>query len=84
MVFNVLTGVERIDIDRVNVYPNPATAYINVEGMVDNLVLYDINGRVVAETTARTLDVSTLSPGNYLLQISNAEEVRTVKVLIVR
>lgn len=52
--------------------------------MVDNLVLYDINGRVVAETTARTLDVSTLSPGNYLLQISNAEEVRTVKVLIVR
>ncbi|MBO7291677.1 MAG: T9SS type A sorting domain-containing protein, partial [Bacteroidaceae bacterium] len=84
VVFNVAAGVDNIELDFVNVYPNPATAYINVEGAVEKLALYDMNGRLVAETAANTIDVTALAAGNYLLTISNNGNVRTVKVLVVR
>ncbi len=84
VVFNVKAGVENIQLDFVNVYPNPATAYINVEGAVEKLALYDMNGRLVAEAAANTIDVTALPAGNYLLNISNNGAVRTVKVLVVR
>ena len=83
-VFNVLAGVERIDIDRVNVYPNPATSYINVSGAVEKLSLYDMQGALVLEATTNTLDVTSLPVGNYVLKIKDSEGVRSVKVLIVR
>ncbi|MBQ5750509.1 MAG: T9SS type A sorting domain-containing protein, partial [Bacteroidaceae bacterium] len=84
VVFNVVAGVERLDIDRVNVYPNPATSYINVDGAVDTLTLYDMQGALVMEANANMLDVTTLPAGNYLLKIGSNEGVRTVKILIVR
>jgi hypothetical protein len=84
IVFNVVAGVERLDIDRVNVYPNPATSYINVDGAVDTLTLYDMQGALVIESHTNILDVTTLPAGNYLLKISSNEGVRTVKILIVR
>ena len=84
VIFNVASGVDNIELDFVNVYPNPATAYINVEGAVEKLALYDMNGRLVAETAANTIDVTALAAGNYLLTISNNGNVRTVKVLVVR
>lgn len=84
LVFNVYSGEERIDIDRVNVYPNPATSYINVNGEVEKLTLYDMQGALVIETAANTLDVTALPMGNYILKINDKEGVRTVKVLIVR
>ena len=84
VVFNVKAGVENVEINLVNVYPNPATSYINVEGAVEKVALYDMNGRLVAETTANTLDVTALAAGNYLLNITNNGNVRTVKVVIVR
>lgn len=84
VIFNVKSGVENIEVNLVNVYPNPATSYINVEGAVEKLALYDMNGRLVAETAANTIDVTALAAGNYLLNITNNGNVRTVKVLVVR
>ncbi len=84
VVFNVKAGVENVEINFVNVYPNPATSYINVEGAVEKLALYDMNGRLVAETAENTLDVTALVAGNYMLNIYNNGNVRTVKVLVVR
>ena len=83
-VFNVHSGVERIDIDRVNVYPNPATSYINVSGAVEHLTLYDMQGALVLEATTNTLDVTAIPVGNYLLKVKDSDGVRSVKVLIVR
>ena len=78
------TAVEGIEVDRVKVYPNPATSFIAVEGGAEKLVLVDMAGRTVAETTADVLDVTTLPIGNYLLNVHNNGEVNTVKVVIVR
>ncbi len=84
VVFNALDGVESIEIDRVKVYPNPATSYIKVEGAVERLAMVDMAGRTVAETTANTIDVTSLPVGNYILNVYEGGEVRSVKVLVVR
>lgn len=82
--FNVQASVERIEIDRVKVYPNPATSYITVEGECERVVLLDMSGRIVAETSADVVDVTSLPVGSYLLNIYRESDVETVKVLIVR
>lgn len=84
VVFNVHAGVENIVVDRVKVYPNPATSYIAVEGSVEKLVLIDMAGRTVAQTAAHVIDVTSLPVGNYLLNVYNNGIVNTVKVVIVR
>lgn len=83
-VFNVAAGVESLEVDRVRVYPNPATSYIKVDGDAEKLVLVDMAGRTVAQTTETTLDVTALAVGNYLLNVYNDGNVKTVKVLIKR
>lgn len=83
-IFNVKSGVESIEVDRLKVYPNPATSYIKVEGAAEKLILIDMSGRPVAQTTADVIDVTTIPIGNYLLNIYNGGEVSTVKVMIVR
>lgn len=83
-VFKVAAGVESIEVDRVRVYPNPATSYITVDGEVEKLVLVDMAGRTVAQTNEATLDVTALAVGNYLLNVYNNGNVTTVKVIIKR
>lgn len=77
-------AVESIAIDRVKVYPNPATSYIRIEGAVDSADLYDLSGRTVATTTTAELDVTSLPVGTYLLKVKSAGTEETVKVVIVR
>ena len=84
VVFNVRAGVESIEVDRVKVYPNPATAYVTVEGDVERLALVDMAGRTVAQAQGATIDVTAVAVGNYLLNIYNGDVVRTVKVVVVR
>lgn len=83
-IFNVKAGVESIEINRVSVYPNPATSFVKVEGNVDTLVLVDMSGRVVAESNSSVIDVTSLPVGNYLLNVYNEGKVMTVKVLVAR
>jgi len=85
--------VQKISTDKLaasknafKVYPNPATAVINIEPQKVSDVallisLIDINGKVImnnnlpAKSAAVKLNVSNLSQGTYLLRISNAAGV---------
>ncbi len=84
IIFNIMAGVEEITIDRVKVYPNPATSYINVEGDCDRLSLIDMSGRTVAESENNEINVTSLPTGNYLLNVYRNDAVETVKVVIAR
>jgi hypothetical protein len=75
----------------VQLYPNPAVEYINVKfGQKSNnrtVVITDIAGRSLFNSTANDLesrvDISTVKPGIYLLQVQeNGLSVKTVKVSI--
>ncbi len=66
---------------KVNVYPNPATAVINLKIDQDtkiatyNIKIMNIDGIVVKETTSTQADwhasIGYLKPGTYLIQVTN-------------
>ena len=84
----VITGIEDINADEsgltINVYPNPATDYVTVEGAQSNITLFGMNGAAalsmpVVEGETVTLDVTGLTKGLYVLHSGNNS---SVKILI--
>ncbi len=84
----VITGIEDINADEsgltINVYPNPATDYVTVEGAQSNITLFGMNGAAalsmpVVEGETVTLDVTALTKGLYVLRSGNNS---SVKILI--
>ena len=84
----VITGIEDINADEsgltINVYPNPATDYVTVEGAQSNITLFGMNGAAalsmpVVEGETVTLDVTGLTKGLYVLRSGNNS---SVKILI--
>ena len=84
----VITGIEDINADEsgltINVYPNPATDYVTVEGAQSNITLFGMNGAAalsmpVVEGETVTLDVTGLTKGLYVLRSGNKS---SVKILI--
>ena len=84
----VITGIEDINADEsgltINVYPNPATDYVTVEGAQSNITLFGMNGAAalsmpVVEGETVTLDVTGLTNGLYVLRSGNNS---SVKILI--
>lgn len=78
-------GVESVVIGEniVRVYPNPAIDYINIEGDFENATLLNLNGQTIFMTTNSVVDVSSLSPGIYLMKIKSDENRTSVcKVVI--
>lgn len=84
----VITGIEDINADEsgltINVYPNPATDYVTVEGAQSNITLFGMNSAAalsmpVVEGETVTLDVTGLTKGLYVLRSGNNS---SVKILI--
>lgn len=82
------TGVETVPFEtQINVYPNPATSLLHVQGVEGcRLQLYDLNGSLVSAQTAYTqsaeLVLGMLPSGIYLLQVTHPTlGVATFRVL---
>jgi len=72
---SILTvSVNDIEENRtITVFPNPAiNDFIYVEGAasIDELVLYDLNGKALLRSSENQLEVDNLSKGIYLLEIA--------------
>jgi hypothetical protein len=86
-----LTGIDEAKIiEQYTVYPNPATTTLNIAAIHPllnaDLKLADITGRVVKLKTGNSgnklhMDISDLSPGIYILEIAEGEEVSRVKII---
>jgi hypothetical protein len=80
----------------INIFPNPArNGRINVAVSMDDPIadvrIVDATGRIVSNTTLQgsglqteTLDVSSLNPGLYLVQVVSANHQHTEKVFVGR
>lgn len=68
------------------VYPNPAHDFIVYVGAGATLTVYDMYGKQIqqvrTQTGAETIDVRSLHPGAYLLEIVNEDDTREVKRFI--
>jgi len=80
-------GIEDFQDSSVIIFPNPATHILNID-LQNNAVLkairvYDALGQLVISEEANTsrLDVSTLSPGLYLVQVKTNEGVLIQKMI---
>lgn len=72
---HTLVGTENYVQGSLNIYPNPATDYLNISGL-ENTAYYeiiDINGRVVQTgNTGNYLALNSFPTGLYILHIGNS------------
>jgi subtilisin-like proprotein convertase family protein len=83
-------AAEKFDSSLIQIYPNPAKNRLTVKfekmEAVD-VVMYDLLGRKVLTTTleysGKTIDVSSLSSGTYIMQLTDDENRKTNKKIII-
>ncbi|MGJ8666683.1 MAG: T9SS type A sorting domain-containing protein [Patiriisocius sp.] len=76
-------GAEDFNADVFSVYPNPVVDILNIKSAVpvDAVVVYDILGKVVAQSSTKTVDMSGLSSGAYLVNVTIGDTSKTIKVI---
>lgn len=91
-VESVIVGITDNNLETgISLYPNPASDVVNLVNKtnisLNKMVIFDINGKTVQQIDLRTMqgerviDVSNLSSGVYMVQISG-ENATTIKRLI--
>jgi len=61
------------DTATVVLYPNPSLNFLNIEidGVLKNALIYNIQGEKQLESTSKNINVSSLSPGYYIIKVEN-------------
>ncbi|MFN5069261.1 MAG: T9SS type A sorting domain-containing protein, partial [Bacteroidota bacterium] len=89
-VFNMLnlcsvTGIQNIEaLKHLNVYPNPFTSSINIEGKFENeyYELLNSTGQIVwSGKQINNQDFSSLTNGLYILRMYNGNTTQTTKLI---
>lgn len=87
ITYNV--GIEENEAVEVNIYPNPASRYLNIESAegLKEVVIYNAIGQQVIvrslEGTRSTLDLGSLASGNYTMRITAANGEQVTRKFIV-
>jgi uncharacterized repeat protein (TIGR01451 family) len=82
------------DQNNVMVYPNPASGSVqvnlqNTAANLESITLYDLVGKVIKKTehissAQAVIDVSALSSGIYLLEVTTENQMKLVKKLMIK
>lgn len=84
--FEASLSVQDNNILSVSMYPNPATSTINITTATSGekkVTIYEISGKKVIDTiTTQAVDVSALEAGVYLVQITEANQSITSRLII--
>jgi hypothetical protein len=84
-----LVGIDDVEGMQVNIYPNPASRFINIESAdaISQVVIYNAIGQQVISRpvngTATQLDLSNLSVGTYTMAIISANGDQATRKFIV-
>lgn len=86
---DITSGIAKVKNANFNIYPNPTTGLVKVEGVEGaQVIVYNMIGEVVynvanaAATT--TMDLSSLNAGNYIVKVINNNEVSTQKIVLTK
>jgi len=88
--FEVITtvGIDEQALANVNVYPNPASEYLNIGLDQDDadqyeLKIWDLSGKMVYSdvSTNKRIDISNFQTGIYHLTISGKGNTHTIKFI---
>ena len=65
------------------VYPNPTSGLLNFSNRVDEIQIWDVNGRrVLKEYDVKTLSISGLNDGTYFIKAYKDDKLATEKVIL--
>lgn len=88
MVFDIqgILSSDTFVLENFNIYPNPTTDILTIE-LKENLTLekvlvYDTAGKLVKETTEKTINVSAFAKGMYNVQVLTNQGKATKKVIV--
>lgn len=92
VVFNFTTGkATSTDLvtNKYSIYPNPASEILNINNVSNSQIeIYNIVGSLVYSakslTETTSVDVSSFTPGTYIIKVTNGTEVTTNKFNVVR
>jgi hypothetical protein len=88
-----VTGVSESTASNFNFFPNPATDQVIIQSSsddrMDKIAVFDLSGKCISsiaanQHTAFRLDVSSLSAGMYLLQITSSAGITAKKLQVVK
>lgn len=70
--------------NEISLYPNPTHATLNIKSSedIEAVTIYSILGKEVLKAETKTIDVSNLSQGMYVLKIVSKDNTETVKRFI--
>ena len=72
-------------ISSLSVYPNPVKDVLTIEGNYTSVDIYDVFGKLVLSAkSAKTINVSSLSNGIYMLNINTEKGAATQKITITK
>ncbi|WP_160139062.1 T9SS-dependent choice-of-anchor J family protein [Chryseobacterium sp. c4a] len=82
-------SVSEVDKDKRNasIYPNPVEDILNIKNksQISEISIYDLTGKLLKKENMNsengTVNVSELSPGNYLLKVKDREAVKSYKII---
>ena len=78
-VLSVEEEITSTTVGSLLLYPNPTNnfLYVNFNGIIKNIKIYDITARLIFTTNERLIDVSNLSHGCYFLVLETEDAVIT-------
>ncbi len=78
-------GVEEIDNEEVVIYPNPVDDIVMIEthgrASLQNVIIYDVNGRKVLSTSESKIDISDIPSGIYMMKIESSDGIFYKKII---
>ncbi|MEO2066836.1 MAG: T9SS type A sorting domain-containing protein [Flavobacteriaceae bacterium] len=79
-------SIETVDGNMsISIYPNPTAAILNVKFDKDlELTIYNLLGQQVLKSNSKTLDISGLNDGTYILVTKNLENNTTTNFKIIK
>ncbi|MDH6356006.1 hypothetical protein M2132_002358 [Dysgonomonas sp. PH5-45] len=83
IVFTPNSINENVDANGfITVTPTLAVNYVNIEGEFVKATMYDVNGKVVAETSNNQISVGSLPAGTYIVKINTSKGEVTKKIIV--
>ncbi|MEY3501707.1 MAG: hypothetical protein RL308_3380, partial [Bacteroidota bacterium] len=86
-VFNASLGlIDNVTDKKLILYPNPVTNQLNIassNSKIEKVILYNFLGALVKsiEGDTRTIDMSALRSGSYLVRIITNQGIETQKII---
>jgi hypothetical protein len=79
------TSIQENNTSEFNIYPNPVKDVLSIDGFYNSVNIYDVFGKLVLTSqTQKTIDVSNLSNGVYMLEINTEQAVKTKKITVAK